>query len=289
MKVHNILLTAVAVASSCMAVSCSSNKTGDSATEVSNFVIDETIKTASQSYRGMIDGDTVYVTVSTSLLWPEKLGDNSLTVLQDSIRSKMFGTLTGKAGRGIDAAIKRYVADLSAFEPDVATDSVASKTFTPVDSVTYGGDSMRSWYTEMTGKFIDLNEQFVTYQVSQSSYAGGAHPYTGTMAFTYDLARGVVLDAQNIFVSGSFKDVLQAVKEQLAAQLETSVDGLEEAGIFVSQLVGLGNVYLVEDAVVFHYNPYEIAPYAMGPIDVTIWGEEIQDYLTPEVKSLLID
>jgi len=30
------------------------------------------------------------------------------------------------------------------------------------------------------------------------------------------------------------------------------------------------NLGIVADGVLFHWDPYEIAPYAMGPIDVTV-------------------
>ena len=85
MKLFHVMATgaiALTILSSC------TRKSADD-TEIANFVIDETIKTASRSYvaTGTDLGDTVYASVSASLTWPEKLGDASLGVLQDSIKS----------------------------------------------------------------------------------------------------------------------------------------------------------------------------------------------------------
>ena len=108
-------------------------------TEIANFVIDETIKTASRSYvaTGTDLGDTIYASVSASLTWPEKLGDASLSVLQDSIKAALFGKYG--AIKGIDKAIKAYVADVSA---------IGDSTFRPVDSIPPTEAGEMAWYLQ---------------------------------------------------------------------------------------------------------------------------------------------
>jgi len=270
-----IYLAAVAAI---MVTACGSNvdENRSKSDGVSNFVIDETIKTASQSYAYIAEGDTTYLTLSTSLMWPEKLGDSRLATLQDSIIAGMFPGV--KSGRGVDGAIRHFISDPSVVE---------FGDFKAVDSLQSGMAAEMAWYVDITGKFIELNEQVATYQITSTSYAGGAHPNSSTRYFSYDLGRGRVFTVANMFKPGSEAKLLEAIKEALAYQLGTTVDGLGNAGIFVDQLSDIGNPYLTEDAVVFHYNPYEIAPYSMGPVDVTIWSTEIEQYLTPEVIELL--
>ena len=105
--------------------------------------------------------------------------------------------------------------------------------------------------------------------------------------FTYDLKTGRVLGKSDMFIAGSEGKLLEIVKQQLAEDLKTPVDKLSEAGIFVDQLNNIGEPYLNGESVVFHYNPYDIAPYYMGSIDVSVWASTIQQYLTPEVKALI--
>lgn len=274
MKLFHVIATgaiALTILSGC------TRKSADD-TEIANFVIDETIKTASRSYvaTGTDLGDTIYASVSASLTWPEKLGDASLSVLQDSIKAALFGKYG--AIKGIDKAIKAYVADVSA---------IGDSTFRPVDSIPPTEAGEMAWYLQAVGKITDLNEQYVTYQASISSYAGGAHPMTAIYSFSYDLDKAMVLTAENIFVKGSEGALLKIVRESLARQYSTTVDKLDEAGFWPENLNYLGDVYLSDGMVMFHYGPYAIAPYSMGDIDIAVWNEEITDYLAPSVIELL--
>lgn len=258
---------------------CSRYGDNRNAVLINNFAIDETIKSASRSYIQVNDGnDTIYAMVSTSVMWPEKLGDHSLSTLQDTIKARMFPGITGS--RSIDSAITCFVSNTDVFE---------AGRFTPVDSIGQSLAAEMAWYLETNGKIIDMNDRMVTYQINSMSYTGGAHPNSMSQPFTYDLKRGVVLTASNMFVKDSETALLAQIKEALAAQMNTTVEKLDEAGIFVDQLTFLGMPYIMEDAIVFHYNPYDIAPYAAGAIDVNIWATEIEQYLTPETKELVIN
>jgi len=249
---------------------------------INNFGIDATIKTASQSYRFTVDGVETYASLSTSMYWPERLGGHPLRVLQDSIISKLYGhDYRSKTKTGIDGAIKRFIADTDVFGVESA--------MTEIDSLPDNERAEMAWYVEGTGNIADLNDKIVTYRVTHTSYGGGAHPNTTTDIFSYDLARGEVLTFDKLFAGGSSQKLLEIIKETLATQLGTTPEGLANAGIFTDQLTYPGQPCIIRDAVVFHYNPYEIAPYSEGMIDVNVWAEELEEYLTPRGRELLID
>ena len=46
-----------------------------------------------------------------------------------------------------------------------------------------------------------------------------------------------------------------------------------------------GNFALCGDTLAFHYDPYEIAPYALGPTDFTLPLAAIREYLRPEWRE----
>ena len=110
---------------------------------------------------------------------------------------------------------------------------------------------------------------------------------TAIYSFSYDLDKAMVLTAENMFVKGSEGALLKIVRESLARQYSTTVDKLDEAGFWPENLNYLGDVYLSDGMVMFHYGPYAIAPYSMGDIDIAVWNEEITDYLAPSVIELL--
>ena len=247
-------------------------------TAISDFVIKENIKSASQTYMEISDNDTIYWTLSTSVQWPVEFGDHSLEVLQDSIMQKLFGGATLQNKMKIDDAIAHFIDTPDIFEENA--------TMVKVDSIPEL--VMNSRYIEETAKVAELNEKFVTYQIIHSSYLGGAHPNTGIDMFTYDLEQGQVMTMANMFKPGTEKALMTAIREALAQQLGVdSPDKLEDAGIFTDQLTEPGQPYLQDDALVIYYNPYEIAPYAMGPIEVTLWPEAVETLVTPRVIELM--
>jgi hypothetical protein len=47
------------------------------------------------------------------------------------------------------------------------------------------------------------------------------------------------------------------------------------------------NFFLGPEGVGFHWDPYEIAPYAVGPVEVVVPYNQLQGLLTPKGISLL--
>ena len=276
------ILCVVAAASVVALSGCSGREKRMAEGEVSNYVVEQTIKTAARSYRMVPEDDLKltggYASLEVSVQWPEKMGDHSLKTLQDSIVAKTFGAVA--PGKGIDALMARFVNDTGCFE-------MGGARFEPVDSVP-SVDGEGALTVQLTARVAECSEQTVTYQIINSSYLGGAHPYTGITYFTYDLDNATVLTAANMFLPGSEDAVLGAVKDALARKFDTTPESLDEVGFFASQITWPGDPYIADGAIAFHYNPYEIAPYAMGQIDVSIDPSDIEEYLTPEVKALLM-
>ncbi|WP_368506410.1 RsiV family protein [uncultured Duncaniella sp.] len=47
-----------------------------------------------------------------------------------------------------------------------------------------------------------------------------------------------------------------------------------------------GIPYISGNTLYFHYDPYEIGPYAMGSVDVAVYPYEIERFLQPSVIRL---
>jgi hypothetical protein len=105
-----------------------------------------------------------------------------------------------------------------------------------------------------------------------STYTGGAHPNGGTVYFTFDTTTGKEITLEQIFKPGFF-EALPKIATEKYRQLEKrgkddeptieSVDFKEEAGWFVTA-----------GGFVIHYDPYAIASYARGNVQLTIpWSE----------------
>lgn len=258
-----------------LAASCGGNNEAASggADEITEFDINQKLLSADRNYRVDMDYGTVYLEMFTSVQWPEKMGGNDLKVLQDSLLRFAYSDTSAVA---IKDAVRNYLADTSFLE--------GVKNIEPVD--TLPADSM-TYFNSVTANVLDLDEEMVTYQVVSSSYLGGAHPMTGIHPFTYDFAQSRVLDNANMFLPGTPTDSLMPViTGALARQLGVPVSGLEREGVFVSQLTYPGRPYIANNTLFFHYDPYEIGPYAMGAIDVAVYPYELDRFLQPSVKKL---
>lgn len=256
-----------------LAASCGYRNEVPADSEISEFEIHKKLLTADRSYRVVTDYGTVYLEMYTSVQWPEKFGGNDIKVLQDSVLNFAYSDTTSVS---IHDAIRKYLDDTSFLE--------GVKEIVPVD--TLPSDSM-TYFSSVTGAVLDLDEGMVTYQLVSSSYLGGAHPMTATHPFTYDFAESRVLDNSNIFRPGTPTDsIVPVIREALARQLGVPVSRLKNEGVFADQLTYPGIPYISGNTLYFHYDPYEIGPYAMGSVDVAVYPYEIERFLQPSVVRL---
>lgn len=248
--------------------------------DVSDFEVHQVLKSASKSFLIQFEeGDSVYITLSASVLWPVNLGNRDIVALQDTL----IGSLGVDAPYSIDEAMSAFVTNPAIlFDDDART--------TEVDSVPAISFGMPVNEISVNARVIDLNEQYVTYQVNNFAYTGGAHPNFSVSSFTYDFKEAKILSFTELFLPESEQTILSAIIESLCGQLGVSgIDGLAQAGIFTDQLHVSHDVYIADGQIVFQYNPYDISPYSMGEINVNIPAFELQGVLTPVATALLLE
>lgn len=255
-----------------------SSNPSPSGAEIEEFPINTTLLTSSETYFGVPDsvlGDT-YLTLTASILWPEKVSDRDIRPLQDTIMHVAFPASYDKNPRH---AIKEFVTDVSAYQLGKMK---------PVDKVKKVGESVRSYYSEVSGRLIEVNEQSCTYLISFSEYMGGAHPNHASVVMSYDFTRGKCIDYAYLFKEGADSKLQGLILESLAANMAVSVKELDSE-LLVKPLPVSKDVYVLNGMLVFHYNPYDILPYSYGTIDVDVAPYQVRDYLTPEAYSMLVE
>lgn len=277
MKTLRHMATALVAMAVLALAGCRQGTGGDAAGDISNFDVHEVLKSATRSFRVCLDGDTFYLSVYTSVQWPVKFGDAELQPLRDSLLTRMYGPVMGR-GADVDRAIGEFLANDTIFGSEAR--------MTVVDSIPFG-QQPGAYEIEYTAKLMELTERTVTYQITNNSYLGGAHPNYAAYPFTYDLLNGELLTPRALFKPGSEASLLQVIKETLAMQEGVSVGRLAQSGIFVDNLYVSPLVYVRGGGLVFHYNPYDIAPYAKGAVDVEVPAYELAPYLTARADSLI--
>ncbi|MBN8677184.1 MAG: DUF3298 and DUF4163 domain-containing protein [Chitinophagales bacterium] len=121
-----------------------------------------------------------------------------------------------------------------------------------------------------------LNQKVATVQMDGYSYTGGAHGNPFTMLVSYDLSKS----AKPLEITDLISDTT-AVKPILEKAYKVS-KGLKETDPLtdvvypeITQIPLPAQIAVVSNGVVFFYNAYEIAPYAVGASAVLLTWEQL--------------
>lgn len=112
------------------------------------------------------------------------------------------------------------------------------------------------------------------------NFTGGAHGNYGANYFVIDLEQGkrVVLDD---IIQPKFRDEMGVILEQKVAERQglAANETLQDIGIDTEAVKPTENFYLTHKGIGFYYAPYQIAPYAVGAIEVFVPFSECQSLL----------
>lgn len=130
-----------------------------------------------------------------------------------------------------------------------------------------------NWQVIIQNDIVYQDDHFISYMNEEYVYAGGAHGNTNRSYFVYDLERDKLLTASDLFKPEKCKDLIALQKQSLEKMSE------DMSVFWIENLKCDNNFYLVENGIVLHYDPYEIASYAAGPINIFISFEDINAFL----------
>ncbi|MBQ9660206.1 MAG: DUF3298 domain-containing protein [Bacteroidales bacterium] len=132
---------------------------------------------------------------------------------------------------------------------------------------------MYNWEYSVSGAFTTACKQrnWQTYCSSASDYEGGAHGMYGETHLVFDLATGLQVKEAD-FLDMSREDEIADLLHDAA--VEVFEEDEETADAMYGDPHPNGNFSVSDEGVCWHFNPYEIAPYAMGVVAVELtWGQ----------------
>lgn len=125
------------------------------------------------------------------------------------------------------------------------------------------------------------NHLLWSYAMDVYEYNGGAHGNRYLLIQNYDLQTGDAVSEQDLFIDDYYEPLKALLLEALIAQTdeaETKKD-LRRLGYSVADVVPNENFYVTPEGITYVYNPYEIAPYAMGCIQISLPWDSIRHLL----------
>ena len=139
------------------------------------------------------------------------------------------------------------------------------------------------FYMNHNNKILFQNDSILSYAVEYSDYEGGAHGSYNIIYTNIDLNRLVTLSEEDLFIPGYFNPLTEKIIQKIMAEYDAEEpDSLLMRGFFsLDNIEPNNNFWLNEEGITYSYNQYEIAPYSMGVIDVTVKYSDIEDILIP--------
>jgi hypothetical protein len=140
-----------------------------------------------------------------------------------------------------------------------------------------------NWQIIIQNDIFFKSPRYISFMNENYGYTGGAHGNTIRSYFTFDLETNKLLSSSEVFFIEKYPELIELQKASLV-KAGHEIEGFWLEGLKVDQ-----DFYVVENGIVFHYDQYEIASYAAGPIDIFISFEEAQPLLqNPEQFEQLI-
>jgi hypothetical protein len=258
MKIN--FLPALIVALSCIALSCAGSP---SAKQTGPFFITAYGETVPASADSSSDAE---LDVSLMLI------DAKETALRDLIRTTLYG----------GQAPAQYAAK-------IIDDWKATYTLTLEENNEW--DTDQSWnYNEEHG--VDIAGPYAVISQNIYMYQGGAHGNAATAYLTLDTKAPRLFSLEDLIPKGNFTQLLVSIDRELRAFSRTEhntpiPDGSPlSSGIYFEDTIPLEDFYPARDGLHFQWDPYEIAAYAYGVVDIAVNWKDLAEILSPAGAEL---
>ena len=136
------------------------------------------------------------------------------------------------------------------------------------------------WAIETMVEVTYSDSSYLGLSMSNFSYTGGAHPNTFVSLKIFDKTTGNELQLDDVVKNTNSVKIL--AEKNFRKQYEILPKGsLNEQGFWFEgdKFVLPTNIGISNDGLEFYYNPYEIAPYSMGPSNILLPFSEIKNLM----------
>lgn len=124
--------------------------------------------------------------------------------------------------------------------------------------------------TDIVGSVLYADSAIVSYQRMMYTYSAGAHGMTTVTNYVFDLETGKQLTEEDVF-GKDFERKIHSKLIEKADLLRQESRLPEEDEFYNNNLIQPnGNFAMTDSSVIYTFNPYEIAPYCFGVINIEI-------------------
>ena len=134
---------------------------------------------------------------------------------------------------------------------------------------------------------VYASPKIVTIANSSYVYSGGAHGNYGTSYSSYDLLNKKEILLNDVLTTDGKKKLSSLLAKALRSQFRLKPTSPLTEVLFENKIAPNQNFYITGKGIGFNYNPYEIAAYAYGEINLFIPFKDLEPGLQPAFRKLL--
>ena len=224
--------------------------------------------------------DTTGVQISIKLQLPsiEGLKGDKLNAMK-KVRVGIMETILSPYYHGSDdpdEAIARYA------------DSIRSEFIDGALKDVYNLDELASGFgiQNLSANVVLSDDKLMVVSCHTEAFTGGIDMMYSDEYLVFDLTTGEQVKEEHLFgnptVSMETRNAIRdMLVEALAQQMVDSVPELDNV-YEMDNVVMNGNFEVKADSLVYHYNPYEVAPPAIGPVAIALPSYRLAAYMNPQ-------
>lgn len=256
-------------------ISCNQKKSEQNHIEFDHLQMNEKVFLLSQN-----DTTLPYADVKIDFIYPKKFNNQEdLARLQQIFNGTFFNDETYDSLSPQDA-LDKYLENYTKEYKELTNQYNQ-------DLANLEGEDRPSWYWYILGKSNEIlynDKNILSYSVEHSDYTGGAHGSLRVLYYTIDLDELTTVTEEDIFQPNYHHFLTSKIVEKLMKKYNVdNPEKLIDEGFFdINEIAPNNNFWLNNEGIHYIFNQYEIAPYSMGPIEVTIPYEEIISIVLPE-------
>lgn len=197
-----------------------------------------------------------------NLEFPKRADSEVAATVRATLITDLFGKKYADVNNG--DLLGRYIADCESEYNQTAAD--------------YENLAGTNFYVEkLEAVPLFQNAGLLTYEATRYIFTGGAHGMSSTVCWVFDLETGNQLTEDDIFAPNASDRLAELLRQALRTDAASRNLPLDE--FYMEQVLPNGNFAVTEEGIYYQYNPYDIAPYALGGTRLPLNRETLKPLL----------
>jgi hypothetical protein len=193
----------------------------------------------------------------------------ALDALNDAVRDMLLDPINAEARpAGVEELADRFIAEYEKARGELPGSSVTER-----------------WLMEKELTVVHDGPRAVTLRLDETAYTGGAHANSFARYRSLDPVTGSRFALDDLLKPEGRATLLEIAERRFRETREIPPDRtLSDAGYwFADDEFALNDNWgIVGGALVFHFDPYEIAPYATGAIELSLTLDDLEGIVRPD-------